>query len=58
MVYMDDTLVLRETFEKHLENLSKVFAELRKAKLTLKAKKCKFARKEVEYLGHIISEQG
>ena len=58
MVYMDDTLVLGETFEKHLENLSKLFARLRKAKLTLKAKKCKFARKEVEYLGHIVSEQG
>ena len=41
MVYMDDTLVLGKTFEEHLENLSKVFARLRKAKLTLKAKKCR-----------------
>ena len=58
MVYMDDTLVLGKTFEEHLENLSKVFARLRKAKLTLKAKKCRFARREVEYLGHIVSEHG
>lgn len=58
MVYMDDTLVLGKTFDKHLENLRKVFNRLRKAKLSLKAKKCRFTRMKVEYLGHIVSEQG
>ena len=57
MIYMDDT-VLERTFEEHLTNLSKVFARLREAKLTLKPKKCQFARRKVEYLGHIVSEEG
>ena len=58
MIYMDDILMLGEMFEEHLENLNQVFAWLREAKLTIKAKKCRFARKEVEYLGHIVSEYG
>ena len=58
MVYLDDILVMGRTFEEHLENLQKVFSRLRKAKLTLKPRKCLFVRNEVEYLGHIVSKDG
>ena len=58
VVYLDDILVMGRTFEEHLENLKEVFDRLRKAKLTLKPKKCKFLRDKVEYLGHIVSRDG
>jgi len=58
MVYLDDILVMGRTFTEHLMNLQEVFSRLRTAKLTLKPQKCKLVRQTVEYLGHIISEQG
>ena len=54
-VYIDDILVCSKTFEEHLKHLEQVFERLNKAGLTLKPKKCCFLRKEVLYLGHVIS---
>ncbi|GFS94073.1 retrovirus-related Pol polyprotein from transposon 297 [Nephila pilipes] len=48
----------RKTFEKHLSNIRKVFQRLQKANLKLSPKKCKFFRKEISYLGHVISSEG
>ena len=50
VVYIDDILVVGETFEAHLENLQKIFDCLRQANLRLKPKKSKFASLQVEYL--------
>lgn len=46
------------TFDEHLRNLGLVFDRLNAANLKLKAKKCNFFRKEVTFLGHVISERG
>jgi hypothetical protein len=54
--YLDDFIVYTETFEQHIELLKKVFEKLRTANIKLKLSKCNFAKSEVEYLGHIISE--
>ena len=58
MVYIDDILVVGETFEDHLLNLRKVFDRLQKAGLRLKPTKCHLAKPQVEYLGYIVSAQG
>ena len=58
VVYIDDILVIGETFEQPLKNLCKVLDRLREANLKLKPKKCKFAEREVCYLGYIVSECG
>ena len=58
LCYVDDILVFSSNFETHLEHLRQVFECLSKANLTLKPSKCKFAVKQVKYLGHIISEDG
>ena len=58
MVYIDDILVVGETFEDHLFNLRKVFDCLREAGLRLKPTKCHLAKPQVEYLGYIVSAQG
>ena len=58
MVYIDDILVFRKTFEEHLIHLRQVFDRLRRVGLRLKPKKCSFVRDRVEYLGHVVSENG
>ncbi|CAF0842311.1 unnamed protein product [Adineta steineri] len=58
LVYIDDIVVFSPTFEQHLQDLSAVFDRLSAAGLTLKASKCDFCRKELKYLGHIITPNG
>ena len=57
-VYMDDILVCSKTLQEHLEKLRQIFLRLRDANLKVKLKKCSFVRKELIYLGHVISENG
>ena len=57
-VYIDDILIFSRTLEEHIEHLRLVFDRLVEAGLKLKPAKCHFIRKEVEYLGHIITPQG
>lgn len=58
LVYLDDVIVLGRTFEDHLHNLQAVFHRFREAGLKLKLPKCAFFQSKVQYLGHIISEEG
>ncbi|GBM21987.1 Retrovirus-related Pol polyprotein from transposon 297, partial [Araneus ventricosus] len=58
LVYLDDIIIVGRTFQEHLNNIRKVFQRLQKANLKLSPKKCRFFRKEVSYLGHIISAGG
>lgn len=58
VLYLDDITVYSQTFDEHLKNLGLVFDRLNAANLKLKAKKCNFFRKEVTFLGHVISERG
>lgn len=56
--YIDDVLVGSQTFEEHLVHLEQVLLRLRQARLRLKAKKCQFLRREVPYLGHVVTREG
>ncbi|CAF4531871.1 unnamed protein product [Rotaria sp. Silwood2] len=58
LVYIDDVVIFSPTFEQHVTDLEKVFQALRSANLTLKASKCQFCRREMRYLGHIITQNG
>ena len=55
LVYFDDVIVIGCTFQEQLRNLRKVFRRLREAQLKLNPAKCHLFRKEVRYLGQIIS---
>ena len=57
-VYIDDVLVFSRTLKEHLEHLRLVIQRLTEANLKLKPVKCRFACKEVEYLGHLITPFG
>jgi hypothetical protein len=58
LVYLNDIIVYSSTFEQHLQDLQKVFSALADANLTLKSSKCNFCRREMAYLGHIITSDG
>ena len=57
-VYIDDILVTGASDSEHLQNLQEVLTRLEKAGLELKKDKCAFMLPAVEYLGHVISEEG
>ena len=57
-IYLDDLLVTGSTIENHLKNLDKVLSIMTTNGLKLNKAKCAFLLPKVEYLGHIIDEQG
>ena len=44
--------------QSHLNNMAAVFSRLRDAGLKVKPSKCEFFKKEVKFLGHIVSNHG
>lgn len=58
LVFFDDILVYSRSPQEHLEHLEVVLKLLDEHKLYANRKKCQFGSKSVEYLGHVISEEG
>lgn len=58
LVYLDDLIVLGNSLINHNKNLIDVFERLRKVNLKLNPSKCNFLRKEMLYLGHVVSSEG
>ena len=54
-VYLDDILVFSRSLEDHMQHLKIVIQRLDDASLKQKPRKCRFAQRELEYLGHIVS---
>ena len=57
-VYVDDLIVYSKSFQDHLHHLRVVFSRLQKAGLQVNLAKCEFAKKEVPFLGHVVSSEG
>ena len=58
LVYLDDIIVWAPSFEEHLRRLRLVFDRIRTAGLKLKPTKCQFLKREVSFLGHVVSSEG
>ena len=58
MGYLDDIIIFSKTEEEHLQHLEEIFERLRKAGLKLQLQKCSFFKKHIQYLGHLISDEG
>lgn len=56
--YMDDIIIHSSQLDQHVESLELVFKRLREHNLKLQPDKSEFLRREVQYLGHIISDAG
>jgi len=56
--YLDDILIYSEDENQHVEQVRKVLRRLLKNELYLDIDKCEFHKKEVKYLGLIISTEG
>ncbi|XP_025264171.1 uncharacterized protein LOC112637817 [Camponotus floridanus] len=54
-VYLDDIIVISETFNEHLELLTETFRRLREARLKLNPDKCKFCVDQLRYLWDTLS---
>lgn len=58
LIYLDDLICFGRNLDIHNKNLQDVFERLRKVNLKLNPSKCDFLKKEILYLGHVISNKG
>ncbi|KAD7477063.1 hypothetical protein E3N88_00199 [Mikania micrantha] len=58
IVFIDDILIYSKTREEHKEHLQFALELLRQEKLYAKLFKCDFWIREVQFLGHVVNEQG
>ena len=58
VVYLDDVIIYSRTPAEHLGHLQEVLERFREHKLKLKPRKCELFKKEVKYLGHVVSADG
>ncbi|KAL7289969.1 hypothetical protein TKK_0015702 [Trichogramma kaykai] len=56
--YLDDIVIVSETYEKHRSLLHEVFRRLKAVKLQPNWEKSKFRFKQLKYLGHVIDKNG
>ena len=52
--YLDDVIIFSQTWEEHLKHVRATLERIRKAGLTVKAKKSQFGAEHCTYLGHIV----
>lgn len=57
-VYLDDIVIYAKSLSEHKTKFEKLAMRLRNANLHLQPDKCEFLRREVGYLGHVISDKG
>jgi hypothetical protein len=58
LVYIDDIIIHSISFQDHVQHIRDCFQKLREAGIKLKPSKCHLFKKQVKYLGHVISENG
>ena len=57
-VYLDNILVASCTLHEDLNHLAEVLQHLENSGMWLKKQKCFFLRSRIEYLGHVVDEEG
>jgi len=57
-VHIDDLLIYSPTWEEHLNHMEETLKHLRKEGIMLKISKCELVKAQLEYLGHIVSNDG
>ena len=58
IVYLDDILIFSKTLEEHMMHICMVLEKLREEIFLINMKKCSFVKKELVYLGFVVSTKG
>ena len=58
LVYLDDIIVIADTFQEHADRVDMVLSQLKSSGLRLKASKCSIFSETAHFLGHILTSQG
>ena len=58
LIYLDDVIIFSKSFDEHVHRLKEVLDRIKSSNLKLKPSKCHLFKKEVEFLGHVISSDG
>ena len=57
-IYLDDVLCWGRNKQEHDQNLQKIFKKLAEADMALSLDKCKFGKRQVDYLGYSVTSSG
>lgn len=57
-IYLDDIVIATESLDEHFRLLKEVANRLAKAGLTISVQKSRFCRRQVKYLGYLLTENG
>lgn len=55
---MDDIIIFSNSLEEHMKDIQKILNTLKEANLRIQCDKSEFLRKEVEFLGHVVTTEG
>ena len=58
MGYLDDIIIFSNNELEHLQHIEEIFKRLERFGLKMKREKCDFFKKHIQYLGHLIAEEG
>ena len=58
LVYLDDIMIYSQSPELHAEHVEKVLQVLKDNEFYVRLRKCDFEKKELKFLGHIVSGDG
>ena len=58
MGYLDDIIIFSRNEIEHLQHIVEIFKRLERFGLKMKKEKCDFFKKHIQYLGHLITEDG
>jgi transposase InsO family protein len=56
--FVDDIVIFSNSFDEHCADIQKVFSRLRDYDLKVKPTKCQLFLRKIQFLGHILSENG
>ena len=58
MGYLDDIIIFSSNEKEHLQHIEEILMRLECFGLKMKREKCDFFKKHIQYLGHLIAEEG
>lgn len=58
LVYLDDIIIFSTSLQEHVQSLKLIFNCLERANLKVQLDKSEFCKRETEFLGHIVTQNG